>query len=73
MQPNEIYIDAAKVKQIRAATKLTQKKFASIVQIELATLRNWEQGRRVPTGPAQALLRAIQRDPVHVLKALKTA
>lgn len=71
MQPNQPYIDAVKVKQIRAATKLTQRKFASIVQIELATLRNWEQGRRAPTGPAQALLRAIQRDPIHVLKALQ--
>jgi DNA-binding transcriptional regulator YiaG len=33
-------------------------------------LRNWEQGRREPTGPAKALLAAIERDPENVLKAL---
>ena len=31
---------------------------------------NWEQGRRSPTGPAKALLRAIANDPQHVLQAL---
>ncbi len=36
----------------------------------MGTLRNWEQGRREPTGPAKALLRAIKNDPVHVLTAL---
>ena len=39
--------------------------------IELATLRNWEQGRREPTGPAKALLTAIKNDPKHVLQALR--
>lgn len=66
-------IDPGTIKQIRTATKLTQKNFASIVHIELATLRNWEQGRRAPTGPAKALLRAIQNDPIHVLRALQSA
>jgi putative transcriptional regulator len=37
----------------------------------LSTLRNWEQGRREPTGPAKALIRAITNDPKHVLKALE--
>ena len=36
----------------------------------MGTLRNWEQGRWEPTGPAKALLRAIKNDPKHVLKAL---
>ncbi|WP_037389734.1 hypothetical protein, partial [Serratia symbiotica] len=34
--------------------------------------KNWEQGRREPTGPAKALLRAIERDPQHVLPALSS-
>ena len=34
------------------------------------TLRNWEQRRREPTGPAQALLRAIKNNPQAMLKAL---
>jgi putative transcriptional regulator len=36
----------------------------------VSTLRNWEQGRRDPTGPAKALLRAIRNDPVAVIQAL---
>jgi len=55
---------------IRAATGLSQSKFAELLSIEVSTLRNWEQGRRDPTGPARALLRAIRKDPVAVIRAL---
>lgn len=55
---------------IRLMTGLSQAKFAELLGIELATLRNWEQGRRQPTGPARALLRAIHNNPVEVIKAL---
>jgi putative transcriptional regulator len=58
------------VRSIRAVTGLSQAKFAELLSIEVSTLRNWEQGRREPTGPAKALLTAISRDPTHVLKAL---
>ncbi|MDH0648655.1 helix-turn-helix domain-containing protein [Pseudomonas sp. GD03858] len=63
-------IDALQVKNIRKATGLSQVRFAEIIDVQVATLRNWEQGRREPTGPAKALLRAIHNDPEHVLKAL---
>jgi putative transcriptional regulator len=63
-------IDAAKVKEIRAATGLSQPKFARLLNVDVGTLRNWEQGRREPTGPAKALLKAIKHDPKSVLKAL---
>lgn len=66
----EFFVDAAKVKEIRAVTKLSQSKFAAILDVDVGTLRNWEQGRRQPTGPAKALLKAIRNDPVHVLKAI---
>ena len=66
----EFYLDAAKVKEIRALTGLSQRKFARILHVDVGTLRNWEQGRREPTGPARALLRAIKNDPRAVLKAL---
>ena len=66
----ETYIDAAGVRAIRALTKLSQPKFAMILDVDVGTLRNWEQGRREPTGPAKALLRAIRKDPKNVLKAL---
>jgi putative transcriptional regulator len=58
------------VREVRRLTSLSQAKFAELIGIELSTLRNWEQGRRGPTGPARALLRAIQKDPVAVIKAL---
>ncbi len=66
----EFYVDAAKVKEIRAITGLSQPKFARLLHVDVGTLRNWEQGRREPTGPAQALLRAIKNNPQAVLKAL---
>lgn len=70
-QPSrEFTVDAMQVKAIRQATGLTQAKFAKVIDVQLATLRNWEQGRREPTGPAKALLRAIHKDPRHVLQAL---
>ena len=62
--------DEVEVREVRALTGLSQAKFAELLGIELATLRNWEQGRRSPTGPARALLRAIRNNPVEVVKAL---
>jgi putative transcriptional regulator len=58
------------VRAIRAVTGLSQAKFAELLAIEVATLRNWEQGRREPTGAARALLRAIRNNPVAVIEAL---
>jgi len=63
-------VDAARVKKIRAVTGLSQPKFARLLNVDVGTLRNWEQGRREPTGPAKALLKAIKHDPKSVLKAL---
>ncbi len=63
-------IDAA---AIRAKVGLSQVAFAREIGVSVATLRNWEQGRRNPTGPARALLRAIQADPANVLRALRVA
>ncbi|MCF6776099.1 helix-turn-helix domain-containing protein [Thiotrichales bacterium 19X7-9] len=66
----EFIVDAMKVKEIRNKTGLSQAKFSKLIDVKLATLRNWEQGRREPTGPAKALLKAISNDPKHVLTAL---
>ena len=41
----------------------TQKVFADLIGVPVKTLRNWEQRRREPTGPARVLLYMIQRDP----------
>ena len=59
------------VAAIRAITGLSQHAFVKACGISVHTLRNWEQGRRSPRGPARALLLAIARDPVGVIKALR--
>lgn len=66
----QFHVNAVAVKQIRAITQLSQPKFARILDVDVGTLRNWEQGRRQPTGPAKALLRAIRNNPEAVLRAL---
>jgi len=53
---------AIDVAEIRKKTKMTQKQFSESFSIPLSTLRQWEQGQRVPQGPAQALLRIIAHD-----------
>ena len=69
--PSRVFhVDSAQVREIRAMTQLSQPKFAKLLQVDVGTLRNWEQGRREPTGPAKALLRAIKNNPQAVLKAL---
>ena len=66
----QFIIDASEVKTIRKITGLSQVEFCRLIDVQVSTLRNWEQGRREPTGPAKALLRAIKNDPKHVLFAL---
>ena len=66
-------VDSATIKELRGRTNLSQPDFATLLGVEVSTLRNWEQGRREPTGPAKALLRAIRNDPEHVIKALASA
>ena len=48
---------------LRRFTGLSQEMFARALGISVHTLRNWEQGRRVPDGPALALLRIASRHP----------
>ena len=69
--PSRVFVvNANIVKEIRAITGLSQPKFAKLLNVDVGTLRNWEQGRRQPTGPAKALLKAIKNDPKSVLSAL---
>jgi putative transcriptional regulator len=66
-----LQINAVTIKELRSWTKLSQPAFAALLGVELSTLRNWEQGRREPAGPARALLRALRNDPESVLRALE--
>jgi len=65
--------DAAQVRAVRAATGLSQAQFARLIEVNVGTLRNWEQGLRTPTGPARALLKALKNRPAEVVKALQAA
>jgi len=65
--------DAAYAKGIRARAKLTQAEFASRIGVPIETVRNWEQGKRSPRGPARALLKVIDQAPQVAFAVLDTA
>ena len=58
------------VKAIRARLDQSQSEFAHMIGVSVATLQNWEQGRRKPEGPARALLQVALRNPDAVKQAL---
>lgn len=55
----------------RAALKVTQKDFATLLGVSLRTLHQWEQGRRKPTGAALTLLRVARANPRAVMQAVR--
>jgi len=61
---------AIDVARVRKASGMTQHEFSKTFYIPLKTLRNWEQGERVPRGTASILLKIIQHNPKAVLDAL---
>lgn len=58
------------VTNLRQKLKMTQSQFAMAFGISVATLRNWEQGHRNPTGAAVTLIKVAQRHPKAILEAL---
>lgn len=68
----EFNFDNPDVKAIREQYGLTQSKFAELLGISIATLRNWEQGRRRPEGPARILLSVAAKHPEAILDAVHT-
>jgi putative transcriptional regulator len=63
--------DTPDVRAIRQRLHMSQREFASAYQIPLATLKNWEQRRRVPDAPAAAYLQVIARQPRVIREALQ--
>ena len=63
-------IGAPDAKVVRAKTGLSQNEFAQLIGVKVATLKNWEQHRRQPTGPAAALLTIVEKEPEAALRAL---
>lgn len=58
------------VKAIRTGLHKSQREFAQMIGVSIATLQNWEQGRRKPEGPARALLQVALFKPDAVAEAL---
>jgi putative transcriptional regulator len=58
------------IKKIRARLDHSQSECALIIGVSVATFQNWEQGRRKPEGPAQALLKFAASSPKVVARAL---
>lgn len=62
-----------KVRRIREKLRLSQAQFAARFGFTVAAIRQWEQGRRQPHGPARVLLTIIDREPAAVHRALVAA
>ena len=66
----QIEFRAADIKKIRLKLKRSQSEFALMIGVSVATLQNWEQGRRRPEGPARALLKIAAENPKLLAAAL---
>lgn len=62
---------AEDVPHIRKELKLSQDAFAGLLGVSVGTLRNWEQRRREPQGPARSLLYIVSKEPDAVLRAFR--
>ena len=63
-------VSAPVVRDLRRRARLTQLEFAARLGVPVETIRNWEQGKRMPRGPARALLAVIAHAPETVFAAL---
>jgi len=65
------HVPLNEVVEARQGTGLSQAEFASALSISKRTLQEWEQGRRSPSGAAQALIRIARKHPRIVREALR--
>ena len=70
--PQETATPLPAVRDLRRRARLTQLEFAARLGVPVETIRNWEQGKRAPRGPARALLAVIAHSPEAVFAALAT-
>ena len=70
-KPSRSFDFGARIKEIREELGQSQSAFAELLNISLGTLRNWEQGRRTPQGPAKSLLKIVEHMPKQSLKILR--
>jgi putative transcriptional regulator len=72
VEPVDAAPAAPAVRDLRLRARLTQTEFAARLGVPVETIRNWEQGKRMPRGPARALLAVIRHAPETVFAALAT-
>ena len=71
-KPSRVFeIKPVDVKAVRRKLRRTQSEFALMIGVSVSTLRNWEQGRRTPDGPARALLKVATENPEAIEQALR--
>jgi putative transcriptional regulator len=71
LKPGRVFhFNPIDIKKIRENLQKSQTEFAFMIGISVGTLRNWEQGRRYPEGPARALLQIAASNPEVFEKAL---
>jgi putative transcriptional regulator len=64
-------LDAARfARRVRRRLGFSQAEFAARIDVPLDTIRNWEQGKRCPTGAAKSLLKVLDKAPEAALAAL---
>jgi putative transcriptional regulator len=68
-----VEVPTTDVRAVRRRLKLSQSQFAAKFGFQAATLKNWEQGRTRPDGPARVLLAVIARHPEAVEDVLRKA
>jgi putative transcriptional regulator len=56
------------ISEIRERMDLSQSEFANLLGVSVRTLQEWEQGRRMPSGPARALLKIAHKNPKALLE-----
>ncbi len=70
---HRVRIQDVDVRRVRSKLNMSQEDFAIAFGVSVGTVRNWEQGRRKPEGPARVLLTVIDREPKAVLRAMASA
>lgn len=72
-EPSRVFkVEKPDIKEIRGTMGLTQVQFAALLGISVNTLRNWEQGRREPEGPARVLLLVAAHRPDAILESIRS-
>ena len=71
-EPSRVFeIRSVDIKAVRKRLQRSQSEFALMIGVSVATLQNWEQGRRRPDGPARALLKVATENPEALERALR--